>query len=43
MDAAEALQVIRDIARGDCDNVMQIEHKLTLETPANHGACRHCA
>ena len=43
MDAAEALQCIREIARGDYDNVMRIEHDLTLETPANHGECRHCA
>ena len=43
MDAAEALQVIREIARGKYDNVMRIEHDLTLETPANHGQCRYCA
>lgn len=42
MDAAEALQLIREIARGACDNVMHIEHDLTIETPANHGQCRHC-
>jgi len=43
MDAAEALQCIREIARGDYDGVMHVEHDLTLDTPANHGECRHCA
>ena len=43
MGAAEAVQCIRDIARGACDNVMRMEHDLTLETPATHGQCRYCA
>ena len=43
MGAAEALQTIRGIARGEYDNVMCVEHDLTIESPRYHGRCRHCA
>jgi len=43
MHEREALALIRELVRGSCDNVMHMEHELTLESPEQHGRCPLCA
>ena len=42
MDADNALLMIRDIIRGEYDDVMSIEQDVTFETPDEHGRCHLC-